>query len=146
MVATSQTDTTVSLSWTATNVTGAYDIYNGDIKVNTSDIITTSYKVTNLTPNRAYRFKVITKDSLGNILSSQSGNAIAVATKKAVLFVAGNSTLASAEIAVSQRLEDLGYWVTIKAARSTVTADATGKNLVYISSTVTSGDVNTKFM
>jgi hypothetical protein len=39
----------------------------------------------------------------------------------------------------------LGYAVTVKTGAASVTADATSKDVVVISSTVTAADVNTKF-
>jgi hypothetical protein len=61
------------------------------------------------------------------------------------LFVVGNATLVPGDLAVSNRLKALGFTVVVKAAAASVTADATGKALVLISSTVGSADVNTKF-
>src|SRR4051812_11938271 len=61
------------------------------------------------------------------------------------LFVTSSTTLTAADAKVKKRLETLGYAVIVKAAASSVTADATGKDLVVISSSVASGDVNTKF-
>ncbi len=62
-----------------------------------------------------------------------------------VLFVTATALLNAGDAAVKKRLEALGYAVTVKGAAASVTADANGKDLVVISSTVTSGDVNTKF-
>lgn len=61
------------------------------------------------------------------------------------LFVVGSTTLNSGDAAVKTRLEALGYTVTVKTGSSATTADATGKALVLISSTVTPSQVNTKF-
>jgi hypothetical protein len=61
------------------------------------------------------------------------------------LFVVGNTTLNSGDAAALKRLQTLGYSVTVKAATAATSADANGKDLVVISSTVTSSDVNTKF-
>ncbi len=61
--------TTVTLSWTASTddigVTG-YDIYNGDIKVD-SFVTSTTYVVTGLSLNNTYRFTVKARDAAGNI-------------------------------------------------------------------------------
>ncbi|MGC4091477.1 MAG: M23 family metallopeptidase [Polyangiaceae bacterium] len=62
-----------------------------------------------------------------------------------VLFVAGSTSLNSADTALRNRLQLLGFSVTVKSASSAVTADATGKALVVISSTVSPTSVNTKF-
>lgn len=62
-----------------------------------------------------------------------------------VLFVVGNTTLNGADTAVYNRLVALGYGVTVMGAASSQTSDATGRQLIVISSTCNSGDVNTKF-
>ncbi len=62
-----------------------------------------------------------------------------------VLFVTSSASLTAADAAVKKRLETLGYSVTVKAAAQTVTADANGRQLVVVSSSPASGDVNTKF-
>jgi hypothetical protein len=61
------------------------------------------------------------------------------------LLVAGSTTLAAGDNAVKARLEQLGFAVTVKAASAASSADATGHTLVLVSSTVTSGDVGSKF-
>ncbi|WP_410772140.1 fibronectin type III domain-containing protein [Fontibacillus sp. BL9] len=76
----SVTDTTVSLTWTASTdnagVTG-YDIYR-DSTVVGSSIITTSYIVAGLTAGTAYSFTVKAKDASGNV--SAASNALSVTT------------------------------------------------------------------
>ena len=62
-----------------------------------------------------------------------------------VLLVVGNATLNTGDNAVLQRLQAMGFTVTVKSAAASATADATGRQLVVVSSTVTSGDVGTKF-
>jgi hypothetical protein len=62
---------------------------------------------------------------------------------KKALLVVGSATLNTGDAAVKSRLEGLGYAVTLKTVA--VTADATGKDVVVITSTVTAADVNTKF-
>ena len=63
----------------------------------------------------------------------------------AALFVVGNTTLSAADAAFQQRLTALGLAVTVRQDSAATAADATGKQLVAISSTVASGAVNTKF-
>ncbi len=65
--------------------------------------------------------------------------------KPQVLLVASSATLNAGDAAVKKRLEILGYTVVVKVAAQSVTADANGKDLVLISSSITSADVNTKF-
>ena len=62
-----------------------------------------------------------------------------------VLFVVGNTTLGAGDARIKTLLESKGHVVTLKSGSASVTGDATGKILVVISSTVQSGDVNTKF-
>jgi hypothetical protein len=61
------------------------------------------------------------------------------------LFVVGSSTLNTGDAAVKTKLESMGYSVAVFPASSVATADATGKSLVLISSTVVAGNVGTKF-
>ena len=70
---------------------------------------------------------------------------IAVTVSSPALLVAGSTTLNSSDAAIKARLEALNFVVTVKAASSAVTADATGKAVVVISSTVTPTAVGTKF-
>jgi Subtilase family len=64
---------------------------------------------------------------------------------KKALLVVGSTTLNTGDAAVKSKLEGLGYTVTVKTGLASVTADATGRDVVVISSTVTATDVNTKF-
>jgi Flp pilus assembly pilin Flp len=61
-----------------------------------------------------------------------------------ILFVV-NTPIIAADTAVQTRLTSLGYTVTTIDDDTVVTGDATNKVLVVISSSVNSGDVNTKF-
>jgi PQQ-dependent dehydrogenase (s-GDH family) len=63
------TSTSFTLSWTAStdNVgVSGYDIYQGGVKINTSNITGTSYNVTSLSAGLTYAFYVIAKDAAGN--------------------------------------------------------------------------------
>lgn len=64
---------------------------------------------------------------------------------KSALFVVGNTTLGTGDSAVNSRLGTLGYTVTVKQDSASATSDATGKDIVLISSTCSSTNVNTKF-
>ena len=66
-------------------------------------------------------------------------------TFKKALMVVGSTTLNVGDAAVKYNLERMGYAVSLKTGVAALTADATGKDLVLISSTVTATDVNTKF-
>ncbi len=61
------------------------------------------------------------------------------------LLVAGSTSLNSADSAIKSRLEGLGYAITVKDAKKTSSSDANGKNLVLISSTISSSSVGTTF-
>jgi glucose/arabinose dehydrogenase len=61
------------------------------------------------------------------------------------LFVVGSATLNNGDAAARQRLEALGYAVTVKTGAASTTADANEKGLVVVSSTVNSADVADKF-
>ena len=68
-----------------------------------------------------------------------------VAPGTQALFVVGNTTLSAPDTALRNRLQSLGYTVVAVQAAASRAADATGKALVVISESVTSGDVNSKF-
>jgi Subtilase family len=66
-------------------------------------------------------------------------------TAKPALLVVGSSTLNAGDSTILTRLNWLGYAVTVKTGAATTAADATGKTVVVVSSTVNPSDVNTKF-
>jgi hypothetical protein len=68
-----------------------------------------------------------------------------VINSASALLVVGNTTLGAGDTAVKNRLSDLGFSVTVKAANVATSADASGQSLVLVSSTVASGDANSKF-
>lgn len=66
-------------------------------------------------------------------------------TGNPVLMIINGTTPAGGDAAVKARLEALGHTVTVKSAKADSVADATGKALVLISSTVTSSDVGATY-
>jgi Subtilase family len=64
---------------------------------------------------------------------------------KKALMVVGSTTLNVGDAAVKSNLERMGYVVSLKSGVASLAADAMGKDLVLISSTTSSTDVNTKF-
>jgi hypothetical protein len=62
----------------------------------------------------------------------------------AALLVVGNTSLAPGDAALKARLQGMQFTVSVKSGPAVQASDATGKVLVVISDTVTSGDVNTK--
>ncbi|GAA4275133.1 hypothetical protein GCM10022258_44290 [Aquimarina gracilis] len=79
LAATSVTETTLTLNWTASTdnvgVTG-YDVYQGSSVLGT--VTNTTANVTGLTANTAYQFSVIAKDAAGN--ESAASNVVNVTT------------------------------------------------------------------
>ena len=69
LAASAITTSSFTLTWNAStdnvSVTG-YDVYNGAVKVNTSNITTTTFNITGLAPNTAYSMTVRAKDAAGN--------------------------------------------------------------------------------
>ncbi|WP_342421611.1 cellulase family glycosylhydrolase [Paenibacillus sp. FSL E2-0178] len=80
----SKTETSVSLTWTASTdnagVAG-YDIYNGTALAGTST--TTSYTVTGLTANTAYNFTVKAKDAARNVSPASAVLSVTTASTSA---------------------------------------------------------------
>jgi RHS repeat-associated protein len=68
-----------------------------------------------------------------------------VTTAPEVLFVVGAVPLTAGDLALQQRLTSLGFLATPIAAPAATTGDATGKQAVVISESVTPADVGTKF-
>jgi galactose oxidase-like protein/glyoxal oxidase-like protein len=64
--------------------------------------------------------------------------------KSALLVVLNAASVGAGDAAVRARLEGLGYSVVVRS-ESVAASEATGKDVVVISSTVASGSVNTKF-
>jgi hypothetical protein len=89
-----------------------------------------------------YGFSVSATDNDG-AKTGASGPQVTVSAP--VLLVTGSTTLNPSDSAIKTRLENLGYTVTVKDGASSATADATGKAVVVISSTVTPASVGTKF-
>jgi len=90
----------------------------------------------------SYVITAVATDNDGKTTST-AGTNVSVTTP--VLFVTGSTTLNASDTAVKARLEALGHTVVVKDGATAVTADATGKALVVISSTVTPTSVGTKF-
>lgn len=62
-----------------------------------------------------------------------------------VLLVVGAIPMAAGDVALQQRMTSIGFQVTPITAAAATTGDATGKQAVVISESVTPTDVNTKF-
>lgn len=90
----------------------------------------------------SYNVAVTATDNDG--ASTESSRPLIKVSSPALL-VAGSTTLNSSDAAIKARMEALNNVVTVKDAASVTTADANGKALVVISSTVTPASVGTKF-
>jgi hypothetical protein len=80
----------------------------------------------------------------------ESGNSNQVqATPRApsavALLIVGNSVLVSGDSAIESRLRALGFTTVIRHDSISASADASGKAVIVVSSTITSGNVNTKY-
>ncbi|HEX3187644.1 MAG TPA: Ig-like domain-containing protein, partial [Pyrinomonadaceae bacterium] len=89
-----------------------------------------------------YNLTAVAVDNSGLATTSSS---VSISVSTPVLFVANSTTLNTAENVIKGRLEALNHTVVVKTAAAAVTADADGKALVVISSTVTPSQVGTKF-
>lgn len=76
------TRTSFTLSWAASTdntIVVGYDVYSDGLKVNTSDITTTSFELTGLTAGTTYSVYVVAKDGAGNL--SANSTALDVTTQ-----------------------------------------------------------------
>jgi subtilisin family serine protease len=65
--------------------------------------------------------------------------------RKNALLVVGNTSLNYGDSALRARLESLGYNVTVRGDAASASSDATGRDVVVISGSVSPGSVSTKF-
>jgi hypothetical protein len=142
-------DSRVILSWAATAGATRYNIIrgeNGGTLYYLASTTTPGYTDDDVVNGITYTYGLSAINSSG-----ESGfSALASATPAApatvpALFVVGNLTLGTGDAAVNSRLQSLGYGVTLRLASASTSADANGKAIVVISSTVAAADVNTKF-
>ncbi|HET6994398.1 MAG TPA: fibronectin type III domain-containing protein, partial [Chitinophagaceae bacterium] len=97
LAASTITQSSLTLTWTASTdnvaVTG-YDIYQNNVKINSSPVTTTNYNVTGLTAATAYQFFVRARDAAGNI--SANSNTINITTPDTQAPTAPTNVTASA--------------------------------------------------
>jgi PKD repeat protein len=94
----------------------------------------------------SYRIKLTVTSSSG--IQNETSKVIVIsdiANVKHVLYVTGSAELNSAEKELEFQLESRGFEVLVKTGNAVGTGDASGEDLVIISSSVASTDVNTKF-
>ncbi|HEX8723264.1 MAG TPA: Ig-like domain-containing protein [Pyrinomonadaceae bacterium] len=77
--------------------------------------------------------------------STTTSAPVSVTVSSAALLITDSTTLGGGDSVVKTRLQSLGYTVTVKDAASSAAADANGKSLVVISSSVAPASVGTKF-
>jgi hypothetical protein len=100
---------------------------------------------------RAFRGKLLALLGAGMALACGQDAGEALSHSEAsllsgtALFVANSTTLSNADNQLRNRLEIMGLQVVVKSASSATSADATGKVIVVVSSTVSPSSVNTKF-
>lgn len=66
-------------------------------------------------------------------------------TVEALLVIADPANMPASDAVIKARLENLGFTVTVKDAVSAVASDATNKSLVFVSETVVSANLTSKF-
>jgi uncharacterized repeat protein (TIGR01451 family) len=137
----------ITLTATATDpdgsVTGVTFAANGISLGSATPIGGNQYSLTwNNVPQGPYAISATATDNLG-ITKSVGGVNISVTTP--ALFVVGSTTLTPSDAFVKARLEGLNHTVTVMDGATVTTADAAGKALVVVSSTVNPTSVGTKF-
>lgn len=142
-------DGSVSLSWNAVTAATSYQVKRAEISGGPYTVVGqptgtsfTDISVINATP---YFYVVSAENDGGESGNSAQVSATPIAPALNGLFVVGNTNLNAGDSAVKTRLESIGYVVVVKKDSASVTADANGKAIVLISSTVNPGNVGTKF-
>lgn len=144
-------DGQIRLTWTAITGATGYEVFRSETSGGPflESFMTGTNGVVDdgLVNGRAYYYFVVAYVQAGPGPASSQISATPTAGGRQALLVAGTVPLpsGSGDAAIQSRLTQMGYSVTAKAAASAASGDSTGKALVVISSTVASGDVNTKF-
>jgi N-acetylneuraminic acid mutarotase len=113
----------------AARIAGIEIIGSSSGVVNTPTVTATGTSVTN-TPT---------------VTSSPTATGTPTSGSKTALFVVSGTSATGADATVLSRLQSLGFTVTVKSQSAAVTADATGKSIVVISSSVSATAVGNKF-
>jgi hypothetical protein len=97
--------------------------------------------------SRSYLRRLFAKRMLSLVVATAFFTLAASSHAGQILFVGSTATPAagSSDANIISRLQSQGHTVTAMAAPSTTTASALGKDLVVVSSTITSADVGAKF-
>ena len=146
---------TYTLGSSGTYYTLATSAANGTISLNPPGGVYTNGTVVTVTaiPGIGYAFTNWSGDLGGSVNPTNltmDGNqsvtanfSVVPSSNKNVLFVVGTAN--PSDLAISNRLQQGGYTVQMVADTQSATADANGKGLVLVSSTVNSGNVGAKF-
>jgi fibronectin type 3 domain-containing protein len=144
-------DGQVRLTWTAVSGATSYEVFRAEASggpfLEPFATGTNSFVDDGLVNGKAYYYFVVAYVQAGPGPASSQVSATPTAVGRQALLVAGTVPLpsGSGDAVIQSRLTQMGYSVTAKAATTTVAGDASGKAIVVVSSTVASGDVNTKF-
>jgi len=117
------------------------EFFENSIKIGETNTTPFNFTWSSVGPGN-YTLTTVATDNLGVTTISGPVN---ITVSPSALFVTGSTTLNAAETAVKTRLQNLGYVVTVKDAKSSASGDATGRTVVVISSTSTSNNLSTKF-
>jgi Bacterial Ig domain/Domain of unknown function DUF11 len=117
------------------------EFFQNSLKIGEDTTAPYSFTWSGVSPG-SYTLTAVATDNVG---SATTSSPISITVSRSALFVTGSTTLNSAETTVKTRLQNLGYVVTVKDAKSSVSGDATGRTVVVISSTATSSSLSTKF-
>jgi len=121
------------------------EFYQGAVKIATSTVSPYTFNWNGVAAGSyqltAKAFDNLNAYSVSSVINITVSNPVTLS----VLFVVGNLTLNSGDAAVKAKLEAMGFTVTVVSDAAATSADATGKTLVVISSTIISSNVNTKF-
>ncbi len=140
---------TVTLAATAADADGGIqrvEFFEGPNKL--GEDFTAPYSIPwgNVKPGNYFITARATDVSGAMTTSNASYIAVSNATSVAALLVVADAvTLPSSDAVIKARLENLGFTVTVKDAVNAAASDAANKSLVFISETVASASVNTKF-
>lgn len=141
----------VSLSWTAGAGATGYLIMRAPFAgTDYTEVVGTATGTTfvdsNVMPGQLYGYQVVgTKAESQSLPSNEATITVTSAPAPTALFVVNNLTLPAADAALRDRLQMLGFVLTIRTASAVLHTEADGKKLVVISSTASASQVGTKF-
>lgn len=119
---------------------------NGEVVATaTSSPFTTTWENV---PDGIFGVRATAYDEIGQSVTSESVTVSAGNPPPQALLVVGTASdpeLNAADAGIKERLESMGWQVSVAQAPASTTGDSDGKNLIITSSTVNSGDVGDKF-